>query len=444
MSTESENAVIGAMLINPNIVDDIIEILVDEDFYNLKNRLIYRAICAVRNEGKSIDALTVAESMTKEQLNEAGGILHISELAKSTPSASNAVSYARVVKNDSLTRTLTAKLHDCIILASESTSYDELVSQINSKLSFMTTTDDKEVVDFDVILKQRLQDLDSRCQSDDKIHGMSTGWRDMDNLLMGISPGDFWVVGARPSMGKTVYMLNVCEHRVKQGDTVLCFSVEMTREDIVDRMLIASSGINSKRFKVGDLQDDDWSKLTAGVVQMQGNNRMIVVDKPAIDIGHLMAITRKIARKRKIDFICIDYLTIITAKGHKSKLEEISYISRSLKALAKEIGCPLMCLAQLSRGVESRPDKRPNNSDLRDSGQIEQDADIIQFLYRDEVYNEDSPNRGIMEVLTTKRRNGEIGKTYLQSDLAHYRFRDLSPDFRLQDEVKNTYKPYSG
>lgn len=441
---EAENSVIGSMLINPSIVDDVIEVLSDEDFYDLKNRILYRSIHSVRNSGRPVDPLTIADSLSKEELFEVGGILHISELAKNTPSAANALSYAKVVRNESLTRRLLAELHGCIQLTGDAISYDDAVSSINSKLSFMTTTDDNEVVDHDVILKSRLSALNDRQESDTKMHGMSTGWRDMDSLLMGINPGDLWIVGARPSMGKTAYMLNACEHRVRQGDTVLCFSIEMTKEDLVDRMIIAASGIDSKRFKTGDLQQEDWPRLTAGVTQMQGSNRMIIVDKPAIDISHLSAVARKIARKRKIDFICVDYMTIVTARGFKSKVEEVSHISKSLKALAKEIGCPLMCLAQLNRSVEQRPDKRPNNSDLRDSGQIEQDADIIQFLYRDEVYNEDTANRGIAEILTTKHRNGEIGKTFLQADLAHYRFRDLSPDFRPQEDVTSSYKPYAG
>lgn len=445
MSAEAEESVIGGMMLNKNAIDEVVEIVSADDFFGLGNRIIYRAIVELRNLNQDIDPITISDQLTSDQLFEAGGMATLSELARSTPSAANVRSYARIVKNASKLRSLASALGECITITNEASIYDDALSSVNSALQFTTETEANEVVDFDVILKSRVEALDERFNSDTNIHGLATGWAAVDNVLLGVKPGDLWIVGARPSMGKTVYMLNVMKHRAMQGDNVLCFSVEMPKEKLTDRMIIDESGIHAKKFTMGDLRDEDWPKLTTAVTRLKGLNNLKIIDRPAIDIGHMTAIARKIARKQKIDFICVDYLSIVTSKGHKSKLDEVSHISRMLKALAKEMNCPVMALAQLNRGLENRSksDRRPVNSDLRESGQIEQDADIIQFLYRDEVYSPDSNRAGILEVITSKARDGELGTSLLKSELAYQRFKDLPPGFNApSDDPKPPYKPY--
>jgi len=268
--------------------------------------------------------------------------------------------------------------------------------------------------------------------------GLKTGFDGIDSKFMGLREGDYWVIGARPSMGKTAFSLNLCANLLREKKNILYFSVESTKESLVHRMLTSATGISSGTLRSASLQDGDWPKLSAGVQQIKDFN-MHIIDISGIDISHAAAIAKKFNRKQKLDAIFVDYIQLMKCSKSKSELETLTNISRGLKGIAKDNKTPLVALAQLNRGVEQRTDKRPLMSDLRGTGQIEQDADFISFLYRDEYYNDDSQYKGITELSIRKNREGESGKVFLKSDFSVMRYEELD-GFKVQEE--SSYKPF--
>ena len=288
---------------------------------------------------------------------------------------------------------------------------------------------------FDDMLKDAINRLDERHQGKSR-KGLRVGFQMIDERIMGLEEDDFVIIAGRPSMGKTTYAMNIAERVSSSGGNVLIFSMEMNEKSLVDRMLASMGGVPMGQIKSGQLQPEHWTSLQAGAMKMKGMN-INIIDRPAMHVNHVSNIARKFNRTKKLDLIVIDYLQLMRSDA-KNRFDEISEISRSLKALAKTVKTPVVALSQLSRGVDARPNKRPVNSDLRESGQIEQDADIIQFLYRDEVYSPNSDNRGLCEVITTKFRNGEIGTDFLESQLHMCRFMDTKREYAEPDQSGNS------
>lgn len=439
-SIEAEQAVIGGLLQVPDRLEDVQELVSGGDFYNVNHRIIFEAIESLADQSKPVDAVTVIEHLlANDRLEEIGGPDHVVELVQNTPGVTNIKAYAAVVADRAMERRMAEAGQRLFEIAEEAGhDVDEKLTMIHSELSSLERPDSaSEVADFDKLLQSEVQDIDGRFRKTGK-PGLKIGFRDIDERLGGIEETDFWVLAARPGMGKTTLAMNIVDNITAQGKEVLVFSLEMSKEQLTKRLVAASSGVQYGLLRSGDLQEPHWDPLAAGVAKLKGR-KIHIVDTPAIDVKRALAISRKFSRSGNLGMIVFDYLQLLTCKS-ESRFDEVSQISRQLKAIAKSTKTPVLALSQLSRKCDERPNKRPHNSDLRESGQIEQDADLISFLYRDEVYNADSPDKGICEVITTKFRNGEAGTDALASQLEFSRFRDLDERYRGPTEPEEKPK----
>ncbi len=440
-SIEAEQSVLGALLLDPNKIDDVLEILTADDFYNAANRCIMKNIIAVSESGKTADPVTVAEAMSDAgTLDHAGGLGYLVEIAQNTPSAANVKSYAHIVSERAIERRIIeAGGRIAEIGSQDGVSVDDKLESLHSELGSLERRDNCEIVAFDALLKSRIQEIDDKFR-DKKPRGMFTGFNALDERYMGISNVAMWVVAGRPGQGKTAFALNVALNQARKGLEVLVFSLEMGREELTDRLICAAGGVESGKVRTGKLIEQDWPKLSAGVSILKGL-KIHIIDIPSIDIHRAKAIVRKFNRVNPVGLIVIDYLQLMTDHKCKNRFDEVSSISREIKGMAKTFGCPVLALSQLNRGVEKQANKRPGMSDLRESGQIEQDADIVTFIYRDEYYFEDSPNKGLAEFITCKFREGEVGTDILGAELKYARFTNMenviyNPDWQEQQRPK--------
>lgn len=424
-SIEAEQSVIGGLLLDPNRLDDVLEIVQPDDFYNPANRSIIRHIVEVSATGSTADVITVSEAMHESgMLEAAGGLGYLVEIANNTPSAANVKSYARIIADRSMERRITeagqriAELGEC-----EGVDVDDKLDSLHSELAGLERTGKFESVKFDQILKERIQVIDGKFRGTAK-RGMMTGFKALDDRFQGIGESDLWVIAARPAMGKTAFAMNVVYNIARAGKEVLVFSMEMTKEQLADRLLANASGVESNFIRSGELQEHHWPALSAGVAKLKSIG-IHIVDIPAIDIHHAKAIARKFSKNGNLGAIMVDYLQLMRDTKAKTRFDEVSSVSRELKVIAKMCGCPLIALSQLNRGVEGQKDRRPGLKDLRESGQIEQDADLITFIYRDEYYHENTPNKGTAELITAKFREGEVGTDVLGTQLQYSRFIDI-------------------
>lgn len=429
---EAEQNVIACLLTSQDEQSYIIDELRESDFAVGLHRKIFTCAVQLVNDGNEIDIFAIADKVSDVQtlVSLVTNCMHF-----------NAKVAVGIVKKESSRRKALAGLEMARELVLSADSIDEQREALE-RLANVISIDEPDFETLPELVKdaiRRFKDkLDGNVQE-----GLKTGFTAIDERLGGMQNGDLIIVGARPSMGKTTYLMNIAENVATAGGRVLVFSLEMTKQAIIDRMIASASGlsmsvIRNPKYQNGGFDEDSQQKLLAGCHKIKMmEKRVSIIDKPALDISHVRNIARKFNHAEKLDLIAVDYLQLMTCKAD-SRLEEISKISRGLKALAKEINVPLIVLSQLSRDVEKRSDKRPVNSDLRDSGQIEQDADIIQFLYRDEVYNEGS-NKGLAEVITRKFRNGETGTDYLESQLHCSRFINTN---RVAIEPEPEYRPY--
>lgn len=424
-SIEAEQSVIGGLLLDPNRLDEVLEITAAEDFYGAGNRSIMRYIIDVSGTGKTADVITVADAMESAGILEsAGGIGYLVEIANNTPSAANVKSYASIVAERAMERRITeagqriAELGD-----DESIDVDSKIETLHGEMAGLERKDSAEVIGFDQIIKSRIQTIDGKFRGTHK-RGMDTGFKALDDRFQGIGDNDLWILAARPAMGKTALAMNVVYNVAARGKDVLIFSMEMSKEQLGDRLLASVSGIPSNLIRSGQLTQEHWAPLSAGVAKLKGL-KIHIIDIPAIDIHRAKAIARKYKRFGDVGLIMIDYLQLMRDSKAKSRFDEVSGVSRELKVMCKTIGCPVLALSQLNRGVEGQANKRPGLKDLRESGQIEQDADLITFIYRDEYYHEDSPNKGTAELITAKFREGEVGTDILGAQLQFSRFVDV-------------------
>lgn len=440
-SIEAEQSVIGGLLQDPNKLDDVLEIITDADFYNSDNRLIFAAICDMGAKGKSLDVITLADCLADSgNLERVGGHVFLIDLYNNTPSAANIRSYAAIVADRAMERRITeagqriAELGD-----DEAIPVDDKLDTLHGELAGLERNGNFESVKFDQILNARVEVIDGKFRGTAK-RGMMTGFKALDERFQGIGDSDLWIIAARPAMGKTAFAMNVVYNIARTGKDVLVFSMEMTKEQLADRLLANASGIESNLIRSGQLQENHWPSLSAGVMKLKSIG-IHIVDIPAIDIHHAKAIARKFSRQGNLGMIMVDYLQLMRDTKAKSRFDEVSSVSRELKVMAKTCGCPMVALSQLNRGVEGQSNKRPGLKDLRESGQIEQDADLITFIYRDEYYHEDSPNKGTAELITAKFREGEVGTDILGTQLQFSRFVDIDFSSYVFDWQEQQKKP---
>lgn len=434
-SLEAEQAVLGGLLLDHQALDQVLEVLQAGDFYNPENRLIFSAMLRLSELAKPLDIITVSELLDQDgELHAIGGIAHLAELARHTPGTSNLLTYANIVRERATLRQLIRAASNITDHAHTPDGRDsnELLASAEKIIADIAEGRPNNKGGFEFmnpLLKSTVLQIDALSQLDSDITGLDTGYIKLNEETSGLQKSDLIILAARPSMGKTAFAMNLVEHAVLHQDKpVLVFSLEMPASSIILRMLSSVGRIDQQRIRKGKLVGDEWDKLTSAAGRLK-DRPLYIDDTTGLSPAEMRARVRRIQREHgEIALIVVDYLQLMHIPGAKEgRTAEVSEISRSLKSIAREFNCPLVALSQLNRSVDGRTDKRPNNSDLRDSGAIEQDADVIMFIYRDEVYNkEDSPDKGIAEIIIGKQRNGPIGTVKLAFQKHFTRFDNLA------------------
>ena len=418
-NVEAERAVIGAMMLNADAIMVCSELLTSDEFYQQQYGIIFDALVEMYKDGVGADLVTLQNKLREKEVTpELYSVEYLGELLASVPTSANVKFYAEIVHEKAVLRRL--------IRVSEQVTKDCYMD--SQPLEDILEDPEKSVFDViqqrggsefepirDVVLRT-LDSIEKAAKQKGNITGLETGFRDLDAKTAGLQKSDLILIAARPAMGKTAFVLNIAEYvALHSNSTIALFSLEMSKEQLVKRMLAMNSMVDSQKIRTGDLEDDDWDKLV-GSVRKIGNSNLVIDDTSGITASELRSKCRKLKIEQGLDLVIIDYLQLMTGAGKRksdSRQQEISDISRSLKVMARELNVPVIALSQLSRAVESRPDKRPMLSDLRESGAIEQDADIVMFIYRDEYYNPDSEKKGVAEVIVAKQRSGPTGPVEL-------------------------------
>ena len=432
-SIEAEQSLLGGLMLDNQAWDRIMELVCAADFYRHEHRLIFEAMASLSAASQPFDVITLSEHLAAAgALDGAGGFPYLGELATNTPSAANVVAYASIVRERSTMRQLIAAAGEIAALNfnPEGRSGEALLEEAERRIAAisegrLTRGGPRFVAE---LLRNTLTRIDELYASDSALTGLSTGYLDLDERTAGLQRADLIIVAGRPSMGKTAFAMNLVEHAVlKQEQPVLVFSMEMPAESLIVRMLSSMGRIDQQRLRTGRLEQEDWTKLGSATAALK-DRPLYIDDTPALSPAELRARARRLRREHgDLALIMVDYLQLMQIPGSgEGRVNEVSEISRSLKAIAKEFNCPVVALSQLNRSLEQRPNKRPVMSDLRESGSIEQDADVIAFIYRDEVYHEESPDRGIAEIIIGKQRNGPIGTVRLAFRREFTRFENLA------------------
>lgn len=434
-SIEAEQSVLGGLLLDNQAWDRVVETLTSDDFYNPGHRLIYAAISELSNESKPFDPLTLAEVLeNRNELEDAGGLVYLAELAGNVPSVANIAAYAEIINERALLRRLIRtgqKIADNAFNPDGKKSKD-LIDEAE-RLVFNITEERQSTGGprgVREIIHNTVKKIEEMFDAGNAITGVTTGFSDLDEMTSGLQSSDMVIVAARPSMGKTTFAMNLVENALLNSDKgVVVFSLEMPSEQLMMRMLSSLGRINQSKVRSGQLEEEDWPKLLSAVERIK-EKKLFVDDQAGLSPAEMRSRIRRIVREHgDLSLIMIDYLQLMQIPGFtEGRTNEISEISRSLKALAKEFEVPVVALSQLNRSLEQRPNKRPVNSDLRESGAIEQDADVIMFIYRDEVYNPDTEYKGVAEIIIGKQRNGPIGSVRLAFVGQYTRFENLAPD----------------
>lgn len=430
-SIEAEKSVLGGILLKPDIFGDIVEILSPNDFYKSGHKLIYEAMRDIYNSGTEIDPIVVVNKLKKnDKFDEIVGEELLYEIISDVPTAANIIEYAKIVKEKATLRRLGEVGTKIVELAYE--GYEE-VDTILDKAEGMIfkiseNVDSKDLVSLKDVIAQEFIRLEKVYQNKGVATGISSGFSDFDQMTSGFHPSDLIILAARPAMGKTAFALNLALNAaMKSNKGVLLFSLEMSSSQLLQRLLSIEAGIGLQKIRNGFLDPDDWGKL--GLASMKlSNSEINIADLPNVNVLEIRAIARRLKAAGKLDMIVIDYLQLIKGSGGKndSRQQEISEISRALKGIARELDIPIIALSQLSRATEQRADRRPMLSDLRESGAIEQDADMVLFLYRDDYYNEESEDKGLTEVIIGKQRNGPVGTVKLRFFHEYTKFANFS------------------
>ncbi len=414
-SVEAEQAVIGAMLMDADAITTASEIIYKDDFYQSAYGIIFEAITELYNEGKAVDLVTLQTRLKEKDVPaEIASLEFVRDLVTAVPTSANVKYYAEIVAEKALMRRMIKLNEDIENMCYLGKEPVEAILETTEKKVF-ELVQKRNTGDFvpirDVVLNA-LDKIEKASKTSGNVTGLPTGFLDLDYKTAGFQPSDLILVAARPSMGKTAFVLNIAQHMAfKANKAVAIFSLEMSKEQLVNRLFSLESQVDAQALRTGNLKDSDWEKLIegAGVI---GKSKLIIDDTPSISISELRSKCRKYKLEHGLDIIIIDYLQLMTGKvgsRTESRQQEVSDISRALKGLARELNVPVVALSQLSRAVESRPDKRPMLSDLRESGAIEQDADVVMFIYRDDYYNPDTQLKNVAEIIIAKQRNGSIG-----------------------------------
>ncbi len=428
---EAEQALLSGILIDAEALGKILELITPDDFYRETHRKIFEAMLALYERNEPTDLLTVGDELRKTSMLEAaGGMSYLATLVDQLPSAAHITSYARIVKEKAILRGLISAATE-IIAKGQGENADDIDRFVDDAEQIIFRISEKRIRQgfFPVkeIVKDSFKAIESLYEKKELLTGVTTGFRDLDRITCGLQPSDLIIVAGRPSMGKTAFALNIAENAACEKKVcVAIFSLEMSKEQLVQRMLCGVAKVDGSKLRGGFLRESDWPKLTRAAGKLS-ESPIYIDDTPALSVLEMRAKARRLKKEKGLGLIVVDYLQLMRSSLHtESREREISDISRSLKALAKELGVPVIALSQLNRSVESRTDKRPQLSDLRESGAIEQDADVIAFIYRDEVYNKNTADRGVSEIIIGKQRNGPIGTVRLAFLHEYTRFEDLA------------------
>ncbi len=415
---EAEQAVIGSMLTDKDSVISAVEVLKEEDFYREDNKVIYSAIMNLYNRGEPVDIITLKDELVSlGKFESVGGLEYLAELPEKVPTTANVEKYIKIVEEKSMLRTLIKTANELIVLGYDQTQEVEDIMDVAEKKIFnvMQRKNQKGYSSMKDILVESFTQLEELYNRKQHITGVPTGFADLDYKTAGLHNSDLILVAARPAMGKSAFALNIASNAaVRANVPVAIFSLEMSKEQMGNRILCSEAMVDSNKVRTGKIEDEDWTKLAMASGELS-ESQIFIDDTPGISIMEIRAKCRKMKLEKNIGLVVIDYLQLVQGSNKKSgsREQEISEISRSLKILAKEINVPVIALSQLSRAPEQRPDHRPMLSDLRESGAIEQDADIVMFLYRDDYYNEESEKKNIAEVIIAKHRAGSTGTVEL-------------------------------
>jgi len=413
---EAEQSVLGGLMLEPDALDRVIPVLSYKDFYRRDHQLIFKAIGELAEKNRPYDAVTLGDWFDSNGLGEQmGGTGYLVELAQNTPSAANIVAYAEIVRDKSVLRSLVevgSQITEDGLAPGNREVADVLASaeQRVFRIAEFNRSGRKETVAIKDIMREAFDILQMRHENQGSVTGLATGYHEFDEMTAGLQPADLLILAARPAMGKTALALNIAEHAaIRCKKAVAIFSMEMSATQLAFRLVSSIGRINATKLKTGQLADEDWAKVTTAMNALI-QSKIFIDDEPALSPAKLLSKARRLKREHDIGLVVVDYLQLMSVPGNsENRATEISEISRSLKAMAKELNVPVIALSQLNRGLESRGDKRPIMSDLRESGAIEQDADLILFIYRDEYYNKDSPDTGLAEIIVGKHRNGATG-----------------------------------
>ena len=413
-SIEAEQSVIGAMIMDKDAIVAASEILTEEDFYSKQYGALFEAMVELNDEGKPVDTVTLQDRLREKDVPpEVSSLEFIRELLNTLPTSAHIKNYANIVAEKAMLRRL-IKLNEEIANTCYvgKDSLENILEDTEKRVfNLVQRRNTDSFVPVRQVIINGMDQIEKVAKNKGSVSGIATGFIDLDYRTAGMQPSDLVLIAARSSMGKTAFVLNIAQHvAFKLEQTVAIFSLEMSKEQLVNRLFSLESKVDAQKLRTGNLSDNDWEKLieTAGVI---GKSNLIIDDTPGITIGEMRSKCRKYKLEYDLKMIIIDYLQLMSGSGGRndSRQQEISDISRSLKALARELGVPVLALSQLSRAVEQRPDHRPMLSDLRESGAIEQDADVVMFIYRDDYYNKDTEKKGIAEIIVAKQRNGPIG-----------------------------------
>lgn len=435
---EAEQSVIGAIFLEPEAFSTASEILMPEDFYRAGHQRIFETMLKLADRGEPIDVLTVTTALKDgKHLDEVGGVSYLTELAGSVPTAANIGYYCKIVEEKALLRRLIRTATDIVTTSYErEDEVDDVLNDAEKHILEVSGRKNsgafKSIKDVLIDVYDNIEMLHNRKED---VTGIPTGYRDLDRITSGFQRNDLIIIAARPSVGKTAFALNIAQNvAVNTDENVAIFSLEMGAEQLVQRMLCAEGNIDAQRLRNGQLEAEDWSKLTMAMGSLS-NAGIYIDDTPGIRVSEIRSKCRRLKQEHGLGMILIDYLQLIqgSAGSRESRQQEVSEISRSLKGLARELNVPLIALSQLSRGVEQRQDKRPMMSDLRESGSIEQDADIVGFLYRDDYYDQESEKQNIIEIIISKQRNGPVGTVELAFVKEYNKFVDLDHRYDSSD-----------
>ena len=435
---EAEQAVLGAIFIDDQALVTATESLTPEDFYRASHQRIFTVMLNVSQRGEPVDLVTVtSELQTKKWLEEVGGVTYLSDLANAVPTASNVRYYSEIVEEKSLLRRL---IRVATNIATEGYAADEEVSTIlnDAEKTILEVSQKKNAgafIPIKDVLVDAFDNIEMLQNREGDITGIPSGFSELDTITAGFQRNDLIIVAARPSVGKTAFALNISQNvATKTDENVAIFSLEMGAEQLVMRMLCAEGNIDAQRLRTGKLEEEDWQKLTMAMGSLSKAG-IYIDDTPGIKVNDIRAKCRRLKQERGLGMIMIDYLQLIQgdARSGEGRQQEVSEISRSLKGLARELEVPVIALSQLSRGVESRQDKRPMMSDIRESGSIEQDADIVAFLYRDDYYDQESEKKDIIEIIIAKQRNGPVGTVELAFVKEYNKFVNLERRYDEQN-----------